>query len=358
MQCDVGYRSSFDIKEVIPTIKRKHTFDDLVLSNMKEARLDLLTAHELNGLHYNQSKEGEENKEPNQYNQINKSDEKKHRKSNIKGSHNRTKKCGECPGCRMDDCGLCETCTINIQFRDKIKLGTAECLKRVCSDPILLVAAGMKPSDGKTLMQEMMAVQDDATNPFKIIDGELYDMRCYICKKLPRAGMATRSELYRHYSVYHFSAELMKEFSGMTCCPEPDCGKDKLKGKGLADHMGQVHNYVDKYIPMESRIPVKIQKSRFRALNNKDKNIRSQNSWNHMNNIIQKEVVDTSDEGTGVIDYQVNNVETVMVVPDLEYFFDLSNEMNDDQPEQVGENHIIESARLSNLLLPIMQQKF
>ena len=27
----------------------------------------------------------------------------------------------------------------------------------------------------------------------------------------------------------------------------------------MADHMGQVHNYVDKYLPEENRIPIKVQ---------------------------------------------------------------------------------------------------
>jgi len=246
--------------------------------------------------------------------------------SNIKSKNARSRKCGECLGCKMDDCGSCDTCKIHIQFKDRIKLGKALCLNRVCSDPIPVDAALLKPSDGKTIMREMMAVQDDATNPFKIVDGELYDMRCYICKKLPRAGTAARSELYRHYSIYHFSNELINEFNGTSSCPELDCGKDKLKGKSLADHMGQVHNYVDKYIPLEYRIPTKMQRSRFRALNNKVKEIKSHNSVEVLDYSIieQKQMVcDNSDEIVCAMDYDMNNIETVVVVPDLDYFFDL-----------------------------------
>ena len=35
-----------------------------------------------------------------------------------------------------------------------------------------------------------------------------------------------------------------------------------IQGK-IADHMGQVHNYVDKYLPEENRIPLKVQVQHF-----------------------------------------------------------------------------------------------
>jgi hypothetical protein len=35
-----------------------------------------------------------------------------------------------------------------------------------------------------------------------------------------------------------------------------------IQGK-MADHMGQVHNYVDKYLPEENRIPMKVQVQNF-----------------------------------------------------------------------------------------------
>jgi len=91
----------------------------------------------------------------------------------------------------------------------------------------------------------------------------LIDFRCYMCRKLPRAGMANRSELYRHYSVYHFSGELIAEFGNLTTCNVAGCRKagTKLSGKNFADHMGQVHNHVDKYLPEENRIPIKVQRS-------------------------------------------------------------------------------------------------
>jgi len=181
----------------------------------------------------------------------------------------RTKKCGECAGCNKDDCGVCQTCRINAQFQDKLKLGMAECRNRICQNPIPLTVDLVKNKKevggggGKSAMEAMMAEQDDGTCPFREVDGVLIDFRCYLCKKLPRAGMANRSELYRHYSVYHFSGELIAEFGNSTTCNVAGCRKagTTLSGKNLADHMGQVHNHVDKYLPEENRIPMKVQRS-------------------------------------------------------------------------------------------------
>ena len=36
----------------------------------------------------------------------------------------------------------------------------------------------------------------------KVINGEVYDFRCYFCKSLPRVGSANRSELYRWEEFY------------------------------------------------------------------------------------------------------------------------------------------------------------
>jgi len=184
------------------------------------------------------------------------------KRSSSKKPGGRFRKCGECSGCQKSECGVCQNCRISLQYKDKLKLGGAECLTRVCISPIPLTVDSIKTKDGKGKMVEMMALQDDGTSPFREINGELYDLRCYICKKLPRAGMANRSELYRHYSVYHFYKELIAEFSGVSSCPVSTCNKGALpKGKSLADHMGQVHNHVDKYLPDENKIPLKIQRS-------------------------------------------------------------------------------------------------
>ena len=38
---------------------------------------------------------------------------------------------------------------------------------------------------------------EDGCCPLKVINGVVYDFRCYFCKSLPRVGSANRSELYR-----------------------------------------------------------------------------------------------------------------------------------------------------------------
>ena len=132
-------------------------------------------------------------------------------------------------------------------------------MKKVCTRPIPLTSSTFRDKASKgTLMENMMVLQEDRACPFKMIDDQLYDFRCFICKKLPRAGMANRSELYRHYSLYHYHKEILEEFGKLSKCPQPGCNKIFTgSGKNAADHMGQVHDEVDKYIPQENRIPKK-----------------------------------------------------------------------------------------------------
>eukprot|EP00092_Neocalanus_flemingeri_P014776 GFUD01015946.1.p1 GENE.GFUD01015946.1~~GFUD01015946.1.p1 ORF type:complete len:1168 (+),score=214.68 GFUD01015946.1:221-3505(+) len=235
-----------------------------------------------------------------------------------KGSNpRRFKRCGTCKGCNMPDCGACASCKMNEQFGDEMELGKAACLEIVCEDPIDLYMTRLDGGEeGKaghyeqqclcegctkeecgecenckgdpkfggtdnpvkicvhkecqkrtrkktqkfkkganTSMLKLMAEQEDGTCPTKVINGILYDFRCYFCKKLPRVGSANRSELYRHYAVYHYAAEIKAEFGYLTKCPH--CSAD-LKGSYVS-HMGQKHNEVDKYLPEAARIPISIQ---------------------------------------------------------------------------------------------------
>jgi hypothetical protein len=66
-----------------------------------------------------------------------------------------------------------------------------------------------------------------------------------------------RSELYRHYSVMHYTAELKAEFGNMRKCGR--CNKD-LKKQNTVSHMGQTHDEVHKYLPERAKIPRKVQK--------------------------------------------------------------------------------------------------
>jgi len=229
----------------------------------------------------------------------------------------RYKRCGECNGCKAPDCGQCASCKMNEQFGEEMVLGKAACLELVCEDPIDLFGSRLDggessgyyeamclcegctkeecgecenckgdPKFGGTddppklcvlkvcqkrtrhkniqkvkkrgpgpNMLKMMAEQEDGTCPTRVINGVLYDFRCYFCKKLPRVGSANRSELYRHYAVYHYPNEIKAEFGHMSKCPH--CAID-IKGSYVS-HMGQKHNEVDKYLPEAARIPLSVQ---------------------------------------------------------------------------------------------------
>ena len=229
----------------------------------------------------------------------------------------RYKRCGECNGCKAPDCGQCQSCKMNTQFGEEMVLGKAACEGLVCEDPIDLFGSRLDGGEGggyyeATCMCEgctkeecgecenckgdpkfggtddppklcvlkacqkrtrhknvqkvkkrgpgpnmlkMMAEQEDGTCPTKVINGVLYDFRCYFCKKLPRVGSANRSELYRHYAVYHYPTEIKAEFGHLSKCPH--CSID-IKGSYVS-HMGQKHNEVDKYLPEAARIPLSVQ---------------------------------------------------------------------------------------------------
>jgi len=228
----------------------------------------------------------------------------------------RFKKCGECNGCRMEDCGMCSSCKMNAEYGDQMELGKAACLEIVCENPIDLFMTRLDGREGSGYydkpcfcegctkeecgdcenckgdpkfggtddpvklcilkecqkrtrskkaptfkkgpapkMLKLMSEQEDGTCPTRVINGILYDFRCYFCKKLPRVGSANRSELYRHYAVYHYAAEIKAEFGNLSKCPH--CSID-IKGSYVS-HMGQKHNEVDKYIPEPARIPISIQ---------------------------------------------------------------------------------------------------
>ena len=78
---------------------------------------------------------------------------------------------------------------------------------------------------------------------------------CYICKVFPRPGSFNRSELYRHYSIRHFSKQIRETFISadslsLPClcpfCPE-DSGK-YLNVRNSVTHLGQVHLLVEGFL--------------------------------------------------------------------------------------------------------------
>ena len=178
----------------------------------------------------------------------------------------------ECEGCRMPDCGSCKACVLYTEYRDKIR-DPVTCLNLVCQNPINLYMTRVDAFENEKDERVRKAIKsgrhEDGCCPLKVINGVVYDFRCYFCKNLPRVGSANRSELYRHYSVYHYANELKAEF-GHAKGKCHHC-KAQVKGGMFVSHMGQVHNEVEKYLPDIAKIPQSVQgkggKSRLRRAN-------------------------------------------------------------------------------------------
>ena len=172
-------------------------------------------------------------------------------------------RCEDCPPCLADACGECHSCRMWAQHRDKA-VDSVACERNKCEKPISLF--------GSKVVQEQFR-QIDGVCPLRMVNGQVYDFRCYICKVLPRVGSANRSELYRHYTLQHFSGELAQEFgTNLKSCPrchgELSSKKSGGAGKYLS-HLGQVHNEVEKYLPTKNRIPISVQVNMQQLMNKK-----------------------------------------------------------------------------------------
>ena len=163
-------------------------------------------------------------------------------------------RCGTCPPCLAKACGECHSCQMWTRHKNKA-VDSVVCERNMCEHPIGLF--------GSKVVEDQHR-QIDGICPLREINGQGYDFRCYICKVLPRVGSANRSELYRHYTLHHYTSELRQEFgTQLKFCPrcngELNCKKGGKSGKLYISHLGQVHNEVEKYIPHQYRIPIFVQ---------------------------------------------------------------------------------------------------
>ena len=164
----------------------------------------------------------------------------------------RFSRCGCCPPCLAESCGECHSCQMWAKHRDKA-VDSVACERNICETPISLF--------GSKVVQDQHR-QMDGICPLKIVNGAVYDFRCYICKVLPRVGSANRSELYRHYSLHHYSNELAQEFgTKLKSCPkcQGELSGKKSGSRVYSSHLGQVHNEVEKYLPQHAKIPHTVQ---------------------------------------------------------------------------------------------------
>ena len=162
-------------------------------------------------------------------------------------------RCGTCPPCLAEACGECHSCQMWAQHKNKA-VDSVACERNECEKPISLY--------GSKVVQDQHR-QMDGVCPLREVNGQVYDFRCYICKVLPRVGSANRSELYRHYTLHHYTSELRQEFgTQLKFCPrcngELGCKKGGHSGLYIS-HLGQVHNEVEKYLPHQYRIPIFVQ---------------------------------------------------------------------------------------------------
>jgi len=62
-----------------------------------------------------------------------------------------------------------------------------------------------------------------------------------------------RSDIYAHYSRFHYREQLNKILDGRKACPE--CLVKKKTTDDLSIHIGRVHNYVEQFLPKHAKIP-------------------------------------------------------------------------------------------------------
>lgn len=74
------------------------------------------------------------------------------------------------------------------------------------------------------------------------------------CFKCGRQGK-DKAALYGHYSLHHFSQELMGEHGVQSVCPVRDCGQTVDPGTAWIEHIGEAHSGVEKYLPAEHHLP-------------------------------------------------------------------------------------------------------
>ena len=86
------------------------------------------------------------------------------------------------------------------------------------------------------------------------VEEEQRKFMCYICKIFPRDDSRNKSELYRHYSIKHFSKQLKKYLPEKGKAPCSLCPDGKLINSQAYSHVGQTHGKVEEFLPEEHHI--------------------------------------------------------------------------------------------------------
>ena len=204
--------------------------------------------------------------------------------------HGRTEPCNRCSTCLAGNCGDCVACK---EMELNVAVLNTLCFRRRCSaqenDKNLdnhsdrdSLEKLLQSHDEKLICEKKKAkkrkfenftktesykrkkvplvpeIEESAAKEFnetyghKIVNSEdppAPEYQCFKCHLV----VATRSDLYEHYSIKHFYTKIINKFKPMDVCPK--CNFD-ISSKGIwVCHLGTKHNIVDIFLPQQYRIP-------------------------------------------------------------------------------------------------------
>jgi len=144
----------------------------------------------------------------------------------------------------------CELCTKAFPNADgfAFHLGQEHDLLRLIMQRRAKKLAEKTAVQGQSRLPEVKPITPSATE-VKTPTLKPQDTPSFPCFKCG-ARRRSKKELYGHYSLQHFSKELMEEFGVQKKCSVEDCGKVCENGTTWISHLGQEHPaVVDKHIP-------------------------------------------------------------------------------------------------------------
>ena len=164
---------------------------------------------------------------------------------------------------QMEPCGYCQSCRHNKEYADQVKnilslmwrfhLFSFRCWLRplvrtlsakipsTCLGQTTKCSARTGPARPKSLWESSMTSAATSARSYQGLEWQIGKKSLMHCIPKKYFNFNLRSELYRHYSVMHYTSELKAEFGTKGKCPL--CHKDQKQGS-FVSHMGQVHDEV------------------------------------------------------------------------------------------------------------------
>jgi len=151
----------------------------------------------------------------------------------------------------------CELCTKTLPNADAFAFHVGQdhdLLRLIMQRRAKKIAERQAESQGQSKLPEVRALTPkapEAKNQTPKAAETPSSFPCFKCGAKRRG----KKELYGHYSLQHFSKELMEEFGIQKKCSIQDCGKTLENATAWVSHLGQEHpSVVDKYIPEKQRL--------------------------------------------------------------------------------------------------------